>query len=64
MNACDERARKGKSKIPFRFVIVPFFLLLEFVAICGVLLSDLRVTLKEGGVTYRRAAGAKSTRDL
>ena len=53
----------GGSKIPSFFVIV-LFLLLEIVAICGVLVSDLRLTLKEGGVTYRRASGAKSTRDL
>ena len=58
MPVCDERVRKGKSKIPYFFVIV-LFLLLETVAICGASLSDLRLTLKEGGVTYRGAAGAK-----
>ena len=40
------------------------FLLLKVVAICGLLLSDLRLPPKEGGVTYRRTAGAKGTRDL
>ena len=34
------------------------------VVICGVSLSDSRLTLKEGGVTYRGAAGAKCIRAL
>ena len=59
-----KKGSKGEIEDSLLIGHCSLFLLLEVVAICGLLLSDLRLPLKEGGVTYRRAAGAKGTRDL
>ena len=55
--------KMGDGRFPSYWSLFPFSFL-KVVAICGLLLSDLRLPSKEGGVTYRRTAGAKGTRDL